>query len=79
MHSNRLSTTRTAIALLVSFLALPLAAAVPSGDGWKQLESENFIVFSNLDDAATQEIGLDLERCWRSSSPTLSSSRRSTR
>ncbi|MGB5814305.1 MAG: hypothetical protein WBI27_03815 [Thermoanaerobaculia bacterium] len=37
-------------------------ASVPSGDGWKQLESENFIVFSNLPDAATQEIGLDLER-----------------
>ena len=37
-------------------------ASVPSGDGWKQLESENFIVFSNLTDAATQEIGLDLER-----------------
>ena len=38
------------------------AATVPSGEGWKELESENFIVFSNLDDAATQEIGLDLER-----------------
>jgi tetratricopeptide (TPR) repeat protein len=35
---------------------------MPSGDGWQQMETENFIVFSNLDEAATKEIGLDLER-----------------
>ena len=54
-------------AFLLSILILPMQvgqvlAAVPSGKGWQQLESENFIVFSNLDDAAAQEIGLDLER-----------------
>jgi tetratricopeptide (TPR) repeat protein len=43
-------------------LAGQASPAVPSGQGWQQLESENFTVFSNLDDAATKEIGLDLER-----------------
>ncbi len=52
------------LALAVSICAslAPASAAVPSGEGWQQIESENFVVFSNLDGAATQEIGLDLER-----------------
>ncbi|TNF71457.1 MAG: hypothetical protein EP299_11780, partial [Acidobacteria bacterium] len=43
-------------------VATPIRAEVPSGAGWQQLETANFTVFSNLDDAATTEIGLDLER-----------------
>ena len=52
------------LALGVSVCAslAPASTAVPSGEGWQQIESENFVVFSNLDGAATQEIGLDLER-----------------
>jgi len=47
---------------LLTTLATPVISAVPSGNGWQQLETENFIVFSNLNEAATKEIGLDLER-----------------
>jgi len=50
------------IAILLTALGTPVLSAVPSGAGWQQLETENFIVFSNLEAAATQEIGLDLER-----------------
>jgi tetratricopeptide (TPR) repeat protein len=63
MKSLRLSCAAVCAVLVLSINTSRLAvASVPSGDGWKQLESENFIVFSNLTDAATQEIGLDLER-----------------
>jgi hypothetical protein len=63
MKSLRLSSAAVCAVLVLSITASPWAvASVPSGDGWKQLESENFIVFSNLTDTATQEIGLDLER-----------------
>lgn len=48
--------------LLLSTAIAPVSAEVSSGNGWQQIESENFIVFSNLEDAATKEIGLDLER-----------------
>ena len=54
--------TALCLTLVLSTLAAPALSAVPSGQGWQQLESENFTVFSNLDDAATKEIGLDLER-----------------
>lgn len=54
---------RRVISLGFTFLlATPVISALPTGDGWQQLETENFIVFSNLDGTATQEIGLDLER-----------------
>lgn len=63
MMSKQVSRVVLSIALVWAIYSAPRAqASVPSGDGWKQLESENFIVFSNLDDSATQEIGLDLER-----------------
>ena len=55
------STARCLILLLCP-ATLSASSPVPSGEGWQQLESENFTVFSNLDDAATKEIGLDLER-----------------
>lgn len=48
--------------LLGSMLTLAAAATVPSGEGWQRLETASFIVFSNLDETATKEIGLDLER-----------------
>ena len=41
---------------------MPSSSAVPSGEGWQELETDNFIIFSNLDEAATTEVGLDLER-----------------
>lgn len=50
------------LALALSFPPRVAPAAVPSGEGWQQMETENFIVFSDLDAAATREIGLDLER-----------------
>ena len=59
MRRIRKTLIMAAVGLLASS-ALP--AAVPSGEGWQQLETENFIVFSNLDAEATKEIGLDLER-----------------
>jgi len=58
-----MSSMRRVISLGFTFLlATPVISALPTGDGWRQLETENFIVFSNLNEAATQEIGLDLER-----------------
>jgi len=54
--------TALCLTILVATLVAPVISAVPSGQGWQQLESENFTVFSNLEDAATKEIGLDLER-----------------
>ena len=56
---------RLAILLLVlSALAMaaPSPATIPSGAGWRQLETANFIIFGNLNEEATKEIGLDLER-----------------
>ena len=50
------------LALVVWAVAIPSPAAVPSGAGWEQAETDNFIIFSNLNEAATKEIGLDLER-----------------
>ncbi|MGB5296738.1 MAG: hypothetical protein WBP34_17490 [Thermoanaerobaculia bacterium] len=50
------------LALVVWAVAIPSPAAVPSGAGWQQLETDNFIIFSNLNEAATKEVGLDLER-----------------
>ncbi len=53
---------RLLLTLVLSVLPAVALSAVPSGEGWQQMQTENFIVFSNLDGAATQEIGLDLER-----------------
>ena len=50
------------LALAAWTVAAPSPAAVPSGAGWQQLETENFVIFSNLNEAATKEVGLDLER-----------------
>lgn len=41
--------------------ALPMFAA-PSGEGWSQLETENFILISQVDEGSTRTIGADLER-----------------
>ncbi len=58
-----MSSMRRVISLGFTFLlATPVISALPTGDGWQEMETENFIVFSNLDDSATKEIGLDLER-----------------
>ena len=48
------------LALLV--WSAPSPAAAPPGDGWQELDTANFIIFSNLNEGATKEIGLDLER-----------------
>jgi tetratricopeptide (TPR) repeat protein len=50
------------LTLVAWTVAIPSFAVVPSGDGWRQLQTENFIIFSNLNEAATKEVGLDLER-----------------
>jgi tetratricopeptide (TPR) repeat protein len=50
------------LALVAWTVAAASPAAVPSGAGWQQLETDNFIIFSNLNEAATKEVGLDLER-----------------
>ena len=50
------------LALVAWAVAIPSPAAIPSGAGWEQVETDNFIIFSNLNEAATKEIGLDLER-----------------
>jgi tetratricopeptide (TPR) repeat protein len=47
---------------LLWFCASPSPAALSSGEGWRQLDTENFTLLSNLDPAATREVGLDLER-----------------
>lgn len=47
--------------LLVTAL-VPCSSTALSGAGWQRSQSENFIVFSHLDEAATTEIVLDLER-----------------
>ncbi len=54
--------TTLCLLLLTSTVARPALAEIPSGEGWKRLQTENFIILSNLEDAATKEIGLDLER-----------------
>jgi len=41
--------------------ALPMFAA-PSGEGWSQLETENFILISQVDEGSTRTVGADLER-----------------
>ncbi len=62
-EEDRYVITRLAFATaLLLIITTPLLAQIPSGEGWRELESENFIVFSNLDQAAAAEIGLDLER-----------------
>ena len=50
------------LALVAWTVAAPSPATVASGAGWRQLETANFIIFSNLNETATKEIGLDLER-----------------
>jgi tetratricopeptide (TPR) repeat protein len=50
------------LALVAWAVAIPSPAAIPSGAGWEQVETDNFIIFSNLNEAATKEVGLDLER-----------------
>ena len=57
---NRILTL--AVVLAAWMVADPSPAQVPSGTGWRQLETANFILFSNLNESATKEIGLDLER-----------------
>lgn len=61
---NHLRTVRLAFVatLALSTLSVGSVAAAPSsGEGWRRLETENFTLFSNLDPAATHEIGSDLE------------------
>ena len=74
-----MSSMRRVISLGFTFLlATPVISALPTGDGWQEMETENFIVFSNLDDSATKEIGLDLDGCrpcWRKSSRGQNSTR----
>ena len=55
---NRILTL--AVVLAAWMVADPSPAQVPSGTGWRQLETANFILFSNLNESATKEIGLDL-------------------
>jgi tetratricopeptide (TPR) repeat protein len=61
--NEAIETTRIAATLAVVALCASVAgAAVPSGEGWSRLETENFALFSNLDRAEAERIGLDLER-----------------
>jgi Flp pilus assembly protein TadD len=55
--------------LLLAALSILILAGLPatllgeeSGEGWSLLETENFTLFSNLEEAPTREIGHDLEQ-----------------
>lgn len=45
----------------LAVLSLTPVSAAPQGDGWATLETENFSVMSQLDEASTRQIGTDLE------------------